>query len=835
MNERRTSPGLSGVHRRKSVQSLLSEHRQTIWDHRTSKVLSYSNVKSQIVWFLDHAQIKISNDDFMFFVTLYVLFGDEIRLLFLPPSVDNFFIVLNTIALLLFVVELILNSWVKSEISCRERKIRGFLFNFFFWLDLLAIISMIPDVPWLSSYLSSFAISAFPARSGRITLGVRAGRVVRMARIVRVVKLYKVASRRKRESNLLRDLEILVQRGKIGQEEMVYYFNKLKQQKQSRVGAELSDMIIRRVIVAILIMLCVVPIMTYSPSIESEQESIGYLNVENVQIGTNTSSCESLQEMSKEFKSFMDVVTDHENYLVGLKIFPKLCDSANIGFENEEVLRELREEYMLELESKHTYINKELYVVKATFNLDYIVRQNSEASVYLTLFVLFMLVTLAMQFTGDAEKLVLQPIESMMEMIQMVADDPLVDFDGESFADGQYETRIIQLAIQKIATLLRIGFGIAGAEIISKNMAIEGGQATNSMLDPMVPGKRMYAVFGFCDIHNFDLCTERLEDEIMAFINNVARIVHEEVARWGGLCNKNLGNAFLMVWRIGDEDYLQEISRGVLRRSNNSASFEIAPTHEDVDLRRIPGLDKTSDKALIGFLKVVVAINKDAQALSYRRDKRLMKDDECFKLRMGFGLHTGWAIEGAVGSLHKVDATYLSPHVNMAARMEAASKQFGVAILMTQNFFELMSTEAQANCRKVDVVTVKGSAVPVPIFTYDSYQDQIFVTHKHNSIFDTENRMAENYTSAVWGLDDDLVKLRRLSVPAFRKSFGDGLGSYLDGNWREARVKLERSNCIMEAVDPRGDGPSKTILNYMRARDWICPEDWRGFRPLTSK
>jgi hypothetical protein len=38
---------------------------------------------------------------------------------------------------------------------------------------------------------------------------------------------------------------------------------------------------------------------------------------------------------------------------------------------------------------------------------------------------------------------------------------------------------------------------------------------------------------------------------------------------------------------------------------------------------------------------------------------------------MGFGLHAGWAIEGAVGSLQKVDATYLSPHVNMAARYDS--------------------------------------------------------------------------------------------------------------------------------------------------------------------
>lgn len=101
------------------------------------------------------------------------------------------------------------------------------------------------------------------------------------------------------------------------------------------------------------------------------------------------------------------------------------------------------------------------------------------------------------------------------------------------------------------------------------------------------------------------------------------------------------------------------------------------------------GLDFLADKALIGFLKVLVEINRDIQVLRYRTDKRLERDSKGFKLRMGFGLHAGWAIEGAVGSLQKVDATYLSPHVNMAARMEAASRQFGVATLLTKRFFEV--------------------------------------------------------------------------------------------------------------------------------------------------
>jgi len=96
-----------------------------------------------------------------------------------------------------------------------------------------------------------------------------------------------------------------------------------------------------------------------------------------------------------------------------------------------------------------------------------------------------------------------------------------------------------------------------------------------------------------------------------------------------------------------------------------------------------------ADKALIGFLKVLIEINRDKQVLGYRGDKRLVSGGELFKLRMGFGLNAGWAIEGAVGSSQKVDATYLSPHVNMAARMEAASRQFNVPILMTEKFFEV--------------------------------------------------------------------------------------------------------------------------------------------------
>ena len=45
----------------------------------------------------------------------------------------------------------------------------------------------------------------------------------------------------------------------------------------------------------------------------------------------------------------------------------------------------------------------------------------------------------------------------------------------------------------------------AGAEIIAENLR-NGGE-----LDPMIPGKRMVAIFGFCDIRLFNDITEVLQ------------------------------------------------------------------------------------------------------------------------------------------------------------------------------------------------------------------------------------------------------------------------------------------------------------------------------------
>ena len=151
-----------------------------------------------------------------------------------------------------------------------------------------------------------------------------------------------------------------------------------------------------------------------------------------------------------------------------------------------------------------------------------------------------------------------------------------------------------------------------------------------------------------------------------------------------------------------------------------------------------------------------------------------------------------------------------------------------------------MSSEAQSNCRKIDVVTVKGSAVPMPIYTFDAFQNQIFPqlrTPKYSSL-DLEEvlkKQADEYDILLWKHDQDLVQLRCLSTEKFRECYRQGLDFYLSGDWEKARTHLIKANELMIESDVGGDGPSKSLLFFMESREWNCPRDWKGYRPLTSK
>lgn len=93
------------------------------------------------------------------------------------------------------------------------------------------------------------------------------------------------------------------------------------------------------------------------------------------------------------------------------------------------------------------------------------------------------------------------------------------------------------------------------------------------------------------------------------------------------------------------------------------------------------------------------------------------------EFKMGIGLHCGPAIEGAIGSRHRLEATYLSGAVNAAARIESATRFYGVDLLISDSFASCLSPGVQALLRRVDRVQLKGVKAPATLFCFDWDRD----------------------------------------------------------------------------------------------------------------
>ncbi len=87
--------------------------------------------------------------------------------------------------------------------------------------------------------------------------------------------------------------------------------------------------------------------------------------------------------------------------------------------------------------------------------------------------------------------------------------------------------------------------------------------------------------------------------------------------------------------------------------------------------------------SVISFLLLIAGLKKSNKMQKYKNHRGLNERMLNYEVKLGLGLHIGYAIEGAIGSYYKIDASYLSPHVNMSARLEAATKTYGVPILIS--------------------------------------------------------------------------------------------------------------------------------------------------------
>ena len=106
----------------------------------------------------------------------------------------------------------------------------------------------------------------------------------------------------------------------------------------------------------------------------------------------------------------------------------------------------------------------------------------------------------------------------------------------------------------------------------------------------------------------------------MTFVNQIAEITHSSVKKYGGQANKNIGDAFLLVWKLKLKD-----SQNIIQ---NITDEEISAENSLI-----------ADMALFSFIKIVAKINKYAHMLEYNRSVYLKARIPNYSVSMGFGLH----------------------------------------------------------------------------------------------------------------------------------------------------------------------------------------------------
>ena len=263
-------------------------------------------------------------------------------------------------------------------------------------------------------------------------------------------------------------------------------------------------------------------------------------------------------------------------------------------------------------------------------------------------------------------------------------------------------------------------------------------------------GRKYEATVLFSDIRGFTTISERLSpEELGRLLNLYMTPMTNLVFETGGTLDKYIGDAVMAFWGapIIQDDHAIRACRTALR-----------------------------------MMKKVSELNQD------------FAKEGLPEITIGIGLGTGEMTIGNMGSNDFFAYTALGDRVNLGARLEGQTKDYGVDIIISEDCY--LKAKSEMCCRELGSIRVKGKLEPVRIY--------------------------------------ELVDESALAAPmhTFVEEFHAGLAAFRAKKWGDAMRYFERAN----EAKTGGDKTSMDYIEQCRAFELNPPpEDWDGVRIALTK
>jgi len=275
------------------------------------------------------------------------------------------------------------------------------------------------------------------------------------------------------------------------------------------------------------------------------------------------------------------------------------------------------------------------------------------------------------------------------------------------------------------------------------NQLLSGGQ-------DVLGGLSSDATVLFSDVRGFTTLSEELGPQgIVQLLNEYFTVMVDCLTHEGGMLDKFIGDAIMAV-------------------------FGLPLPHGDDEDRAV--------RCGISMLSELTIFNNARKELGKR------------PVEIGIGINTDSVVSGNIGSPKRMDYTVIGDGVNLAARLESASKQYKAQLLISE--FTRKKLKGTYRMREADRVIVKGKTQPVGIY-----------------------ELLDFHTEA--------------SFPNMRDVLGhfqDGLALYRDGSWDKAIAAFEGGL----KANPK-DGLSKIYVERCEFFKAEPPDDWDGVWKMTDK